>query len=355
MLGDVFVVDGVLHGYHFAQENHVRGGELYANGVANAVYGFHTGYSPSSDPLITHRQMGAANDADFLAQMSFAESHADVAIYHGLPMFGWFRDGGSPMSVAREMDERWPGRIIKYGPISAHLPGALEEVDRLVEEEGVVALKLYPLDLIDGQLRPTQMDDPDIAYPIFERAQQLGLKVIAMHKAVPMGPVPLAAYRPDDVDEAAQAFPNLTFEIVHGGFAFLTETAMQIARFPNVTVNLEGTSAIMLRAPRKFAQIIGEIVNSGGADRIIWGTGAPVIHPRRFEEAMWDFQFPTDMIELDGIPELTPEMKRGILGENILRVLGIDRDDLTRASAGDEFSGVREHPKPWTASETVQV
>src|SRR3546814_16175659 len=83
------------------------------------------------------------------------------------------------------------------------------------------------------------MDDPEVAFPLFERAQALGIKVIAIHKAVPLGPVPMEHYRVDDIDRALTAFPDLQFEIVHGGMAFLEETAWQPGRFPNLSFNPE--------------------------------------------------------------------------------------------------------------------
>jgi uncharacterized protein len=349
MLEDVVVVDGVLHGYHFDAANRTTDGARYAAAVSDMVYGFHTGFSPDGAPRISQAQMDNAHDAEFLASMMFRESHADLCIYHGLPMFGWFTDGGSPLPVGREMRDRWPGRVVLYGGISAHQPGALEEVDRLVEEDGVVALKLYPVDMVDGVIRHTRLDDPEVTFPLIERAQQLGVKIVAMHKAVPMGPVPLAPFRPDDVDEAAQTFPDMTFEVVHGGFAFLEETAFQVNRYPNVMVNLEGTSALLIKAPRKFARIIGTLAMLGGADRIIWGTGAPALHPRAFEEAMWALDMPKDMVEGEGMPPLTEEVKRGILGGNALRMLGMEAADLIAATGSDEFAEPRELAPQWSA------
>ncbi len=342
MINNSLIIDGVLHGYHFDPTNRIPAGERYAAAVSDAVYGFHMGFSPVNEPQISQWQMDNADDADFCTDMMFRQSHTDIAVFHGLPMFGWFKDGGSPLRTAREMSERWPGRVMTYGPISVFQPGALDSIDMMVEEFGIVGLKFYPLDLVDGKLRPVAMNDPEVAYPFFERAEKLGIKVIAMHKAVPMGPVPLAPYRVDDVDEACEAFPNLQFEVVHGGFAFLEETALQLARFDNVWVNLEGTSALLVRAPRRFARIIGQIRSFGKTDHIIWGTGAPVIHPKSFEEAMWEFNLPEDIVQGENIPQLTEDDRKGILAGNFMRMHGFNQDDLMSKFAGDEFSGARE-------------
>src|SRR5580704_4623159 len=108
------------------------------------------------------------------------------------------------------------------------------------------------------------MDDPEIAFPIFERALYLGLKAVAIHKAIPLGPVPMDHYRMDDIDAAAAAFPDLQFEIVHGGFAFIEETAFQLARFSNVWVNLETTSNLAVAKPAAFERVIAGLITHAG-------------------------------------------------------------------------------------------
>jgi predicted TIM-barrel fold metal-dependent hydrolase len=163
-----------------------------------------------------------------------------------------------------------------------------------------------------------------------------------------MGQVPLEPYFPFEVGEAAKAFPQLRFEIVHGGWAFLEETAALIQWYPNISVSLEGTSALLLKAPRKFAEIIGTIMAAGGADRIIWGIGGAVLHSRIFEEAFWSFEFPADLVDGYGIPPLTEEVKRAILGLNAARQLDVEIDELKELFSGDEFSKPRQLSPPWS-------
>ena len=45
-------------------------------------------------------------------------------------------------------------------------------------------------------------------------------------------------------------FPDLTFEIVHGGMAFNEETAWLLGRFPNVWVNLETLNIVLVKRAR---------------------------------------------------------------------------------------------------------
>jgi uncharacterized protein len=351
MIGDSFVIDAVVHGYNFAPENQ-KGGPIGQQIVGMLYHGFHSGFQPRGQPqwiLDEHRFMHGA-DPDLLAHALFAESQTDACIYHGVPAYGMFADGGSPLWVGKKMRERYPGRVLLYGPIAPWQPNALEEVDRLVEEDHVVGLKLYPLDIVDGELKSFRMDDPKVSFPIFERAQAKGIRSIAIHKAIPFGPVPIEPFLPTDVQGAAAAFPNLTFEVVHGGFAYLEETALQVARFPNVTINLEGGSSYLANSPRRFAELLGTFLFWGGADRIIWATGCIAIHPRPFIEKFWNFTMPDDLVNDYGFPPLTDEVKRGILGGNIARILGLDIEAMKKAAAGDQFATRTELAAPWSGT-----
>ena len=349
MLDDVFVIDAISHAYSFARENRIGGS--YPDNIAEGVYQMHVQFTPPGRPdLVLDRDTFETRicEAEVEARSMFAESHTDACIYHELPLFGYFKDGGSPLSVGVEMRKRWPGRVFLYGGISPHQPGALERVDELVDDYEVSGIKLYPHDLVAGELCSFRMDDEDLLFPIFERVQQRGLRTVAIHKAIVMGQVPLEPYFPFEVGEAAKAFPQLRFEIVHGGWAFLEETAALIQWYPNISVSLEGTSALLLKAPRKFAEIIGTIMAAGGADRIIWGIGGAVLHSRIFEEAFWSFEFPADLVDGYGIPPLTEEVKRAILGLNAARQLDVEIDELKELFSGDEFSKPRQLSPPWS-------
>ena len=139
------------------------------------------------------------------------------------------------------------------------------------------------------------------------------------------------------------AFPKLNFQIIHGGFAYLEETALQLSYYRNASVVLEGASAYIVNSPLRFAEILARFLMTGAADRIIWGTGCTALHPRPLLEAFWDFQLPEAMIEGYGFPPLTPELKAAILGGNIARILGLDLERDRPASRAD-----RELAEPWS-------
>ena len=62
---------------------------------------------------------------------------------------------------------------------------AIEELERQVEELDPVGLKLYPNSWGADGVSGWHMDVPEVAFPLFDKARQLGLGVVAIHKAVP--------------------------------------------------------------------------------------------------------------------------------------------------------------------------
>jgi len=349
MLDDVFVLDAIAHAYNFAPENRI--GQPYADGISNGVYQMHREFSPPGRPDLLHDQETFNTricDVEITGQSIFGESHTDVIIYHELPLYGYFRDGGSPLWIGEKMRERWPGRVYLYGGVSPHQPGALDRVDELVDKHKVSGIKLYPHDMVAGQLRSFTIDDPELLYPIFERVRKRGLRTVAIHKAIVMGPVPIEPYFPFEVGAAARAFPDLTFEIVHGGWAFMEETVSLLQWHPNITVSTEGTTGLLFKSPRKFAEILGTLMLAGATDRILWAIGGLMLHSRFFEERFWQFQMPKDLVEGYGYPELTEEVKRKILGLNAARLLGIDLHEFRRVTGQDEFAKPRTLAEPWS-------
>jgi uncharacterized protein len=271
-------------------------------------------------------------------------------------MYGMFKRGLAKLENGIELRARHPERVKLYGGVTPLQPGALERVDELVSEHAISALKLYPADLYEsdvapfGELRQYTMDDPERVFPILERARQHGL-VVAIHKAIPLGPVPMEPFRMDDLDAAFMAYPDVPIEIVHGGFAFLEETAHQVGHFHNAYVTLEATASLLAKAPDRFSLIVASLLAMGGEDRILWATGAALAHPQPLLERFWNLELPPEIMSMTGSPPLTKDVKRKILGENAARLHGIDLDalravireeDLTGDGLAAAWSGARE-------------
>jgi predicted TIM-barrel fold metal-dependent hydrolase len=340
------VIDSVVHGFDSTMTNV---SSRYGKSLLLANFGFQWSMVPDPYRLEPLRYFQAIS-ADVLESLLFLESDVDVACYHTVPAWGFLNDM-SPMKIGLELKRRHPNRIFLYGGISP-LQGqkALDDLDRQVEQWGIIGLKLYPVDVIDGEVRVLRFDDHEILYPVLDRCRRHGIKVVAVHKAMPLGAVAMDPFRNSDIDYAAIDFPDISFEIVHSGFAFLDEAAFQIARFPNVYVGLESTATLAVRHPRKLARILGEFMVMGGAKKLFWSSGASSPHPRPVLEAFAHLEMPVDMLEGDGYPPLTDEIKADILGRNYARLHGLDVDAIQKQVAGDDLSrrrglGIAE---PWS-------
>lgn len=336
MIGDAPVIDAVIHAYNMDPSNYAN---KFAKPLADLVY--QSGQAlGSSRYRLTPEQFYRDWSIEEAVNQVLVESDTDLAVYHVLPIFS-FHDGICNLDKALEATKRWPDRIITYCGVDPMSETALDELERQVELLKPVGLKLYPNSWLGEQIRGWKMDDPEIAFPLFERAQQLGIKVVAVHKALPLGPVPMEHYKVDDIDRAALAFPDLNFEIVHGGMAFLEETAWQLARFPNVYVNLEITSALAVTRPLAFTQAMAALIGPGGPgaiERILWGTGAMAFHPAPLLETFWHkFAFPEELVAQAGLPQITQEAKRKILFDNYSHITGLDLHARLARCQGDAF------------------
>lgn len=340
MIDGIPVIDAVVHPYNMTPEN---ARHRQADWITAQVAG---GYQATSGPgyRVPH---DAFVDRDWsiedVANMSFVESYADLAAYHVLPIRA-YADGFCSLEKGLEAQDRWPQRFLFYVAVDP-MEGAraLEELEEQVEMfDQPSGLKLYPNSWTTGDTKGWLMDDPEVAFPVFERAQQLGIKVIAIHKAIPLGRVEMLHYKVSDIDRAAIAFPELNFEIVHGGMAFLEETGWQIARFPNVWVNLEVTATLVTARPAAFEVAMQTLWRGARSlDQIMWGTGCMVTHPRpHVENFVRNFQFSSRLVE-GGYPQLTVEDKAKIMAGNYARMHGIDLGARLSAIRGDEFDRVR--------------
>jgi uncharacterized protein len=336
VIDDIPVIDAVVHAYNMDSSNYQAD---FAETVCDIVY--ETVIAAARPGLRPHKEDYLVDwTMEEVANMLFLESSTDLAVNHVLPVFA-FKDGLCSVEKAQEAEERWPDRFITYCGVDPLTGDAgMEEMERQIEMLAPVGLKLYPNSWVTDEIRGWKMDDPEIAFPFFARAQELGVKVIAVHKAVPLGPAPLEHYRVDDIDRAAIAFPELMFEVIHGGMAFIEESAWQLARFANVYVNLEITTSLLGTRPLAFAQALGGLVSVGGdaaIEKILWGTGTIAYHPQPFIETfVRDFQFSDEQLAL-GIPELTTEHKSKILAANYARMIGLDLDAQLAKVRGDEL------------------
>lgn len=329
---DVLVFDGVAHPFNFAAENVLdSAGEMFRQ----HLYAFHNVLTPESEPKLPAEEFLKEWSTDEIDRMVFEGSDTDMLVAMPLPLTDLFRDGLSPWERCAELARENPERTVLWGTVNP-LEGrkALDEMEVQVKEYGAKAFKFYNVRYDYGEPFPWRMDDPKIAFPIYEKAQELGIDLIGVHKGVPLGPQPIEATQTWDMDGAAANFPGINFVIFHVGLPFIDETCWQLVRYPNLYASIAATINFVVRSPRQFAEWIGKLMFWAGEDKIIYGSEAPIWHPKWALDAFWEFEIPQDLVEGYGYPQLTETAKRKILGENLLQLHGMDVEQTRRRLAG---------------------
>ena len=323
MIGnDAIVFDGVAHVFNFEKKNALGpAGEMFNN----HLYAFHATLTPEGQPVMPAEEFLRQWTVEDIDEMVYRNSSTDMLCAMPLPLTDLFRDGLSPWEECAELASRNPDRTVFWGSVNP-LEGrrALDLMERQVGEFGAKAFKFYNVRYDYGRPFPWRMDDPQVAFPVFEKAQELGVNLIGVHKGVPLGPQPIEATQTWDMDGAAANFPDINFVIFHVGLPFIDEVCWQLIRHPNLYASIAATINFIVRAPRQFAEVLGKLLFWCGEDKIIYGSEAPIWQPQWALDAFWNFELPQDLVEGYGYPQLTEQAKRKILGENLLRLHGMD-------------------------------
>jgi predicted TIM-barrel fold metal-dependent hydrolase len=340
MIGDTFVIDAVAHPFNMSPEN--RAIELTGNPLPS--------YLADERYTLTGEEQLTDFPAYATAHALFAESQADMAVLHALPTFPHTVGPFTDLRKVAAMRDRWPARFLLYGTVDTmDADEAIRSLERQVEELHIDGLKLYPAIKYQGAMRGWKMDDREFAVPLLEAARDLGIRNVAVHKIIPVG-TGMEYFRVGDFEAPLAQFPEINFHVVHAGYSFLEEFRLLFEWFPNLYANLENTVAFAVMRPRVFAEILGEMLYWGSAERICSGSGVNLMHPRPLIEAVRDFVMPEDLIEGRGYPPVTEAMKALMLGGNLARVHGIDPVAARARIGEDEFEvarrdGLRE---PWS-------
>ena len=349
MIGDMILVDATVHGYNWTEPNWAI---PEARITSQAGPGFHASVTRDDAYRLSAEEFSRDWQADELAEILFLESPIDLVVYHGTPIYDFYKDGHSATSKGFELRDMARGRVLVYAGLNPYDgKKALDEMERLHKEHGIDGVKVYAATYAGGHTTEVALDDPKLGFPFVEKALELGIRVISTHKAIPFGPVHPAPYGMRDLPEVCARYPEMNFEIVHTGFAFVEETALMVGSFANVWCNLEVSSSFVINAPRRFGEFMGKFLASGGEDRIIFSSGCAFVHPMQTVDEILKFEMPRDLVEGWGYPEMTGTVKRKVLGENLLRLHGIDRNGLALLTSHDDWARRRAalgEVEPWT-------
>ena len=321
MKNDWPVFDAVVHVHDFREEMMIGDDARFLQDETRDSLEF----TEQRGQAVNYPMVESPPDIEWANRVLFEESDTDMAMVQTVPLFGVFKEGMVPARAAHELAASNPDRFVFCGgvdPIFQGVKVAREEMRRQVEEWGAISFKFYQAQTMRHWW---SADDREIAYPLFEQAQELGIKLIQFHKGLPLGRQRVETLKPNDIQQAAYDFPDLTFGIHHMGDPYIDETINVAARFPNVILILPLLFNLYFVQPTPMTHRLGQALLHVGADRLCYGTDA-FLWPKvqLYIDLLSELQFSPELQDGYGYPEITPEMRGQMLGGNIARALGID-------------------------------
>lgn len=189
-------------------------------------------------------------------------------------------------------------RLIPFASINPYTSSRpVEELDRLVRDQGFRGLKLYPT------YQHYYPNDAKI-YPLYAKAQELEIPVLLHIGSSVFAGSRLKYGDPIYVDDVAVDFPDLILIQSHSGRPFWYDKAFSLARIhENVYMEVAGLP------PKRLLNYFPELERI--ADKVIYGSDWPGV--------------PTIKENLQALKGLmiSEDSKKKILGENAARLLGI--------------------------------
>ena len=234
--GDIFVFDNAVHMYDLSDENLKRGDadldrqwHLHIGAVRrppgqDAHYGF-------AEP---HGSFARSWNAQDLGKYLFEDTSTDMAMAQAVPLYDVYHNGFAPVQAQYEFTQAYPERTLFCGAVDPSYPsveGAIEEMERQVKDMGAVSFKFYNAHLDNMSWA---CDDEKKAYPMYEKARELGINVVQFHKGFPISRARLEDLTPLDIQQAAMDFPDMTFAVHHLALPYFEEVVYLAARFENV-------------------------------------------------------------------------------------------------------------------------
>jgi predicted TIM-barrel fold metal-dependent hydrolase len=162
------------------------------------------------------------------------------------------------------------------------------------------------------------LNDPAY-YPYYEVCERKGLPVF-FHTGGPNGPDPQRMFSerfrveladPLLLQDVVARFPKLKIVLMHMGWPYADNALYMLYSYPNVYLEISGVNWLL--GPSLFNRLLREAVETGGSDRILFGSDAP----------LWP-QFMTAAVDsVRKADFLTPEDKRKILWDNAAALLKV--------------------------------
>ncbi|MDZ7642861.1 MAG: amidohydrolase family protein [Woeseiaceae bacterium] len=253
-------------------------------------------------------------------------------------------------------------RLMLHGRVNPNQEGDLEGMDELKERWNVSAWKTYTQFGPDG--KGFFLSDEDTGIPFIEKARELDVRIICVHKGIPFGQRSYEHSKCDDIGVVARMYPDVDFLVYHSGFVpgkaegpyenggsgdgidTLVRSLLDngIAPNSNVYAELGSTWRFLMRDPDSAAHALGKLFRYCGEDNVLWGTDSIWYgSPQDQIQAFRTFQISREFRDRWGYPEITPALRAKVFGLNAAVPYGIDAGEIRLRASSDSISQRRQN------------
>jgi predicted TIM-barrel fold metal-dependent hydrolase len=302
----------------------------------------------------------------------FLDSDTDMAVLSMVPA----APGDDPLTLedaaaTRSLVDRMEGdhRLLLHALVRPNLPGEVDAMAEHRDKYRVAAWKTYTQWGPNG--KGYWLNDADTGVPFIEKARALGVKIICIHKGLPLFGLDYAHSTCRDVGVVARRYPDVSFLIYHSGYEpkrregpynpkdaeagvdSLIKSLLDNGVPPNANVYAElgSTWKLLMRDADQAAHVLGKLFKYVGESNVLWGTDSIWYgSPQDQIQAFRSFRIAEPLRERYGYPDLTPELRARVFGLNATRPYGISADQSRKLTACDRIARARqayaENPEP---------
>jgi predicted TIM-barrel fold metal-dependent hydrolase len=211
-----------------------------------------------------------------------------------------------------------PDRLIGFASVNPAHRGpkaAVEELERAVAELGLSGVKLYPM------YQHWAANDPDLAFPVYEKAQELEIPVMIHQAGSTRIDAKLELARPAMLDDVGRVFRDLRVIVAHCGWPWVDEALFLLTKHPNFYAELSYLIASVTR--RDLFLLLSRCEPMFvPLEKLFFGTDYPgfLYDPVALLGKLASVNEEAEACSLPPIPQ---EKLAGIMGDNVARTLGL--------------------------------
>ncbi|MCI0653345.1 MAG: amidohydrolase [Methylococcaceae bacterium] len=274
-------------------------------------------------------------------------------------------------AATRAMLEAMDGnhRLLIHGLVHPNLPGQIDAMELQKEKYNIAAWKTYTQWGPDGT--GYWLDDEKVGIPFIEKARSLGVKLICIHKGIPLFGLDYPFSTCRDIGIVAKRYPDVAFIVYHsgyeprrkegpydpakadGGVDSLVKSMQDndIEPNSNVYAELGSTWKMLMGDPDQATHVLGKLFRYVGANNVLWGTDSIWYgSPQDQIQAFRTFQIDERLREKYGYPELTSDLRAKVFGLNAAKPYAISPEGIRLRTEKDRVARVKrtylENPEP---------